>query len=82
MQCALLFTTVTGERRIRVHTLSLPCTNVLGNLFRSADLDAQLQANIAQVATALLTVNTRLQPHVPPFPMVTMICDLVGITES
>jgi protein transport protein SEC24 len=35
VQCALLYTTMTGERRIRVHTLSLPCTNIMGNLFRS-----------------------------------------------
>ncbi|KAL5715392.1 Protein transport protein Sec24C [Ranunculus cassubicifolius] len=40
-QCALLYTTVYGERRIRVSTLSLPCTSVLSNLFRAADLDAQ-----------------------------------------
>ncbi|KAL2612677.1 hypothetical protein R1flu_024369 [Riccia fluitans] len=40
-QCALLYTTVTGQRRIRVITLSLPCTSVLSNVFRGADLDAQ-----------------------------------------
>ncbi|CAM6106579.1 unnamed protein product [Calypogeia fissa] len=40
-QCALLYTTLTGERRIRVITLSLSCTTVLSNLFRGADLDAQ-----------------------------------------
>lgn len=39
-QCALLYTTVTGQRRIRVHTLQLPVTAALGNLFRGADLDA------------------------------------------
>jgi protein transport protein SEC24 len=39
-QCALLYTTLTGQRRIRVHTLSLPVTTALGNLFRGADLDA------------------------------------------
>ena len=41
VQCALLYTTVHGQRRIRVSTLSLPCTNMLSNLFRSADLDTQ-----------------------------------------
>lgn len=40
-QCAVLYTTVFGQRRIRVTTLSLPCTSVLSNLFRGADLDAQ-----------------------------------------
>lgn len=41
LQCALLYTTVDGQRRIRVSTLSLPCTTILSNLFRSADLDTQ-----------------------------------------
>lgn len=40
-QCALLYTTIEGQRRIRVHTLSLPVTEVLGNLYRGADLEAQ-----------------------------------------
>ncbi|XP_024531752.1 protein transport protein Sec24-like At4g32640 [Selaginella moellendorffii] len=40
-QSALLYTTVDGHRRIRVSTLSLTCTNVLSNLFKGADLDAQ-----------------------------------------
>ena len=43
-QCALLYTTSAGERRIRVHTLSLPTTAVLGSVYRSADLDAQMHA--------------------------------------
>jgi len=42
LQCALLYTTRKGERRIRVHTLSLSCTSVLGNLFRAADCDTIL----------------------------------------
>eukprot|EP00898_Chlorokybus_atmophyticus_P000326 jgi/Chlat1/1294/Chrsp118S01733 len=41
LQCALLYTTIEGERRIRIHTLSLPATSVLANCFRGADLDAQ-----------------------------------------
>ena len=42
LQCALLYTTIDGQRRIRVTTLSLPSTMVLGNVFRGADLDAQV----------------------------------------
>ena len=41
-QCALLYTTKAGERRIRVNTLSLTCTSVLGNLFKAADCDTIL----------------------------------------
>ncbi|XP_047940906.1 protein transport protein Sec24-like At4g32640 isoform X2 [Salvia hispanica] len=49
-QCALLYTTVYGQRRIRVSTLSLPCTNMLSNLFRSADLDTQFACITKQAA--------------------------------
>ncbi|KAL2539649.1 Protein transport protein Sec24-like [Abeliophyllum distichum] len=48
-QCALLYTTVYGQRRIRVSTLSLPCTTMLSNLFRSADLDTQFACILKQV---------------------------------
>ena len=44
-QCALLYTTSdTGQRRIRVHTLSVPTTMVMGSIYRSADLDSQMMA--------------------------------------
>jgi len=39
-QCALLYTTSSGERRIRVFTQCLPVTNQLVDLFKSADVDA------------------------------------------
>ncbi|KAK9811733.1 hypothetical protein WJX72_009241 [[Myrmecia] bisecta] len=37
MQCALLYTSSTGERRIRVHTLAMPVVAELGDLYRAAD---------------------------------------------
>ncbi|XP_031111153.1 protein transport protein Sec24-like At4g32640 [Ipomoea triloba] len=49
-QCALLYTTIDGQRRIRVSTLSLPCTTMLSNLFRSADLDTQFACILKQAA--------------------------------
>ncbi|CAI9754037.1 unnamed protein product [Fraxinus pennsylvanica] len=52
-QCALLYTTVYGQRRIRVSTLSLPCTTMLSNLFRSADLDTQFACVLKQVASEI-----------------------------
>lgn len=39
-QCAILYTTATGERRVRCHTLAVPVTSVLGNVFRYADMDS------------------------------------------
>ncbi|KAL3680392.1 hypothetical protein R1sor_023348 [Riccia sorocarpa] len=55
-QCALLYTTVTGQRRIRVITLSLSCTTVLSNLFRGADLDAQFTYFLKHSAQEIPTV--------------------------
>ncbi|KAL8474498.1 hypothetical protein ACS0TY_031090 [Phlomoides rotata] len=52
-QCALLYTTVYGQRRIRVSTLSLPSTNMLSNLFRSADLDTQFACILKQAASEI-----------------------------
>ena len=40
MQAALLYTTSSGERRIRVHTVQLPVTSGLNALFDAADVDA------------------------------------------
>lgn len=40
VQAALLYTTTTGQRRIRVLTVSLPVVNNLGAIFKHADLDA------------------------------------------
>ncbi|KAJ4810599.1 Protein transport protein sec24 [Rhynchospora pubera] len=54
-QCAILYTTVHGQRRIRVMNLSLPCTTVLGNLFRSADLDSQFSCFLKQAANGIPT---------------------------
>jgi len=56
VQAALLYTTSSGERRIRVHTIAAPVTTVFGNLFLSADVDAvcNMQAKIA-LETSLKT---------------------------
>ncbi|KNA05597.1 hypothetical protein SOVF_188880 [Spinacia oleracea] len=67
-QCALLYTTVYGQRRIRVSTLSLTCTSVLSNLFRSADLDTQFacfmkQAAVGVPTTPLLQVREQVTNH-------------------
>jgi len=40
MQTALLYTTSTGERRIRVHTLQIPISGQVADLFNGVDQDA------------------------------------------
>ncbi len=41
-QCALLYTTTAGERRIRLHTLAVKASASISTMFRTADLDTQL----------------------------------------
>ncbi|CAL8233984.1 unnamed protein product [Boreogadus saida] len=40
MQCALLYTTVGGQRRLRVHNLSLNCSSQLMELVKSCETDS------------------------------------------
>lgn len=41
-QIALLYTTASGLRRVRVHNFSTPVTTLLGNVFRWADMDTTI----------------------------------------
>ncbi|KAJ3185503.1 COPII coat Sec23p-Sfb3p heterodimer component [Geranomyces variabilis] len=64
-QAALLYTTATGERRIRVHNISVSNTSLLGNVFRYADMDTTIcylcKAAVAQtVNSTLKAVRERL----------------------
>lgn len=64
-QCAVLYTTVYGQRRIRVMNLSLSCTSQLPNIFRSADLDAQFTCFLKQAANEIPTLPlSQVREHV------------------
>lgn len=41
-QCAALYTSASGERRVRVHNLAVPVSSVISNVFRAADLDTTI----------------------------------------
>lgn len=41
-QCALLYTTQSGQRRVRVHNLNLTVTNQIAEVFRAGDEDTAL----------------------------------------
>uniref|UniRef100_A0A3B5L1S1 SEC24 homolog D, COPII coat complex component n=1 Tax=Xiphophorus couchianus TaxID=32473 RepID=A0A3B5L1S1_9TELE len=40
MQCALLYTTISGQRRLRIHNLSLNCTSQLSELYKCCETDS------------------------------------------
>lgn len=54
-QCATLYTTATGERRVRCHTLAVPVTSALGNVFRYADMDSAVAYYAKEAATLAYT---------------------------
>jgi len=65
-QCALLYTTLEGQRRIRVHNLSMPATSSVSQVFRNADLDTAMNffakaACVEVTATSVKTVRDQLQ---------------------
>ncbi|CAD7697205.1 unnamed protein product [Ostreobium quekettii] len=55
LQCALLYTSSCGQRRIRVHTLAAPATSDLGEVYKSVDA--------AQVATLLAKLAVEKSYH-------------------
>ncbi|KAL4640308.1 protein transport protein Sec24D isoform X1 [Arapaima gigas] len=40
IQCALLYTSIGGQRRLRIHNLSLNCSSQLADLYKSCETDA------------------------------------------
>ncbi|OMH83270.1 Protein transport protein Sec24C [Zancudomyces culisetae] len=50
-QVALLYTTFDGQRRIRVHNIALPCTTLVGNMFRQAEIDSSVNL-LCRIASA------------------------------
>ncbi|XP_033839368.1 protein transport protein Sec24D [Periophthalmus magnuspinnatus] len=40
IQCALLYTTLSGHRRLRIHNLSLNCSSQLSDLYKSCETDS------------------------------------------
>ncbi|KAK9729542.1 COPII coat Sec23p-Sfb3p heterodimer component [Basidiobolus ranarum] len=59
-QCALLYTTSTGQRRIRLHNLSVPVTTLMGNMFRYAEMDATINLLSKQAIAQSLSSPLRV----------------------
>ena len=66
VQCAVLYTTPEGQRRVRVHNLALGVTVQIADVFRSADVDAisnvMVRNAVAQMkrGDGAVKVHTRL----------------------
>ncbi|KAI0244733.1 COPII coat Sec23p-Sfb3p heterodimer component [Massospora cicadina] len=58
-QAALLYTRPGGERRIRVHNLSIPVTTLAGNVFKFADPDCLVNVLAKQAAMHALEDSTQ-----------------------
>lgn len=41
-QCAALYTSAHGERRVRVHNLAVPVSSLISSVFRAADMDTTI----------------------------------------
>ncbi|XP_028660821.2 protein transport protein Sec24D [Erpetoichthys calabaricus] len=54
-QCALLYTTVGGQRRLRIHNLSLNCSSQLADLYKSCETDALVNFFAKSAYKAILT---------------------------
>uniref|UniRef100_A0A8C2XQ03 SEC24 homolog D, COPII coat complex component n=1 Tax=Cyclopterus lumpus TaxID=8103 RepID=A0A8C2XQ03_CYCLU len=54
MQCALLYTTVNGQRRLRVHNLSLNCSSQLSELYKSCETDSLINFFAKSACRAIL----------------------------
>ncbi|GAB5592811.1 COPII coat Sec23p-Sfb3p heterodimer component [Umbelopsis nana] len=58
-QCAMLYTTATGERRVRVINLSLPVTDNIGSLFRNSQMDVTINVLMKQAITMAGSKSTQ-----------------------
>lgn len=55
MQCALLYTTINGQRRLRIHNLSLNCSSQLSELYKSCETDSLINFFAKSVYRAILS---------------------------
>jgi protein transport protein SEC24 len=53
-QCALLYTTADGHRRIRVHTIAVPVTTAMADIFRHSDVDTIVALSLKQAGRQIL----------------------------
>ncbi|NWQ64072.1 SC24D protein, partial [Neopipo cinnamomea] len=55
IQCALLYTTVSGQRRIRIHNIGLNCSAQLADVYRTCETDALINFFAKSAFKAILS---------------------------
>jgi len=61
VQVALLYTSISGQRKLRLHNLALPVSSTLADLFKSCDVDTISNALTKEYGKALLASHTYKQ---------------------
>ncbi|KAJ8317884.1 hypothetical protein KUTeg_002975 [Tegillarca granosa] len=59
IQVAVLFTSVSGQRRLRIHNMALNCCTQMADLFRNCELDALINYLSKQAIKTSLNTNPR-----------------------
>lgn len=59
LQAAILYTTVFGQRRVRVCNLALPISTMAGNVFKCADQEAVVSLWMKQAVASMPTTSLR-----------------------
>jgi len=60
IQCALLYTNSNGERRIRVHNITIQCSNSMSHVYRGTDYDS-LMSYISRTCVNQATLTSMRQ---------------------
>ncbi|OMJ26584.1 Protein transport protein Sec24C [Smittium culicis] len=58
-QIALLYTSSDGRRLIRLHNLAIPCTTLIGNMFRHAEIDTSVNLLSRMAVAETKTLSLR-----------------------
>lgn len=59
IQCALLYTSCSGQRRLRIHNLSLNCCTQLADLYRNCETDTLINFFVKMAYRAVLNNSTK-----------------------
>ena len=68
LQVAMLFTSMTGQRRLRIHNLSLNVCSQMADLFKNVELDT--------LVNYISKAGWQLEPYVHVY-MYMQMCDLL-----